>query len=83
MLLLAQDATVTYCHSRTRHLPEIVASGDVVVAAVGKPRFVRGDWLQPGAVVVDAGYGVLSSSDRARLEDHQGRRSRQPRRGCA
>jgi methylenetetrahydrofolate dehydrogenase (NADP+) / methenyltetrahydrofolate cyclohydrolase len=56
MLLLARDASVTYCHSHTRHLPEIVAGGDVVVAAAGKPRFVRGDWLQPGAVVVDAGY---------------------------
>ncbi|MDX6291578.1 MAG: methylenetetrahydrofolate dehydrogenase / methenyltetrahydrofolate cyclohydrolase, partial [Kribbellaceae bacterium] len=56
MLLLAADATVTYCHSRTRNLPEIVATADIVVAAVGKPNFVRGSWLKPGAVVVDAGY---------------------------
>jgi methylenetetrahydrofolate dehydrogenase (NADP+) / methenyltetrahydrofolate cyclohydrolase len=55
MLLLARDATVTYCHSRTSELPSIVRSGDIVVAAVGKPEFVRGDWLKPGAVVVDAG----------------------------
>jgi methylenetetrahydrofolate dehydrogenase (NADP+)/methenyltetrahydrofolate cyclohydrolase len=55
MLLLARDATVTYCHSRTTELPSIVRSGDIVIAAVGKPEFVRGDWLKPGAVVVDAG----------------------------
>ena len=56
MMLLARDATVTYCHSRTRDLPQVVAQADVVVAAVGKARFVRGDWLKDGAVVIDAGY---------------------------
>jgi methylenetetrahydrofolate dehydrogenase (NADP+) / methenyltetrahydrofolate cyclohydrolase len=56
MLLLARNATVTYCHSRTRGLPEIVATADVVIAAVGRPEFVRGDWLKPGVVVIDAGY---------------------------
>jgi methylenetetrahydrofolate dehydrogenase (NADP+) / methenyltetrahydrofolate cyclohydrolase len=56
MLLLARDATVTYCHSHTRKLPEIVHDADVVVAAVGRPRLVRGNWLKPGAVVIDAGY---------------------------
>jgi methylenetetrahydrofolate dehydrogenase (NADP+) / methenyltetrahydrofolate cyclohydrolase len=56
MLLLARDATVTYCHSRTRGLPGIVATADIVVAAVGRPEFVRGGWLKPGAVVIDAGY---------------------------
>jgi len=55
MLLLARDATVTYCHSRTTQLPSIVRSGDIVIAAVGKPEFVRGDWLKPGAIVLDAG----------------------------
>jgi methylenetetrahydrofolate dehydrogenase (NADP+) / methenyltetrahydrofolate cyclohydrolase len=55
MLLLARDATVTYCHSRTAELPSIVRSADIVIAAVGKPEFVRGDWLKPGAVVMDAG----------------------------
>jgi methylenetetrahydrofolate dehydrogenase (NADP+)/methenyltetrahydrofolate cyclohydrolase len=55
MLLLARDATVTYCHSRTTDLPSIVRSGDIVIAAVGKPEFVRGDWIKPGAVVLDAG----------------------------
>ncbi|MFC0625847.1 bifunctional 5,10-methylenetetrahydrofolate dehydrogenase/5,10-methenyltetrahydrofolate cyclohydrolase [Kribbella deserti] len=56
MLLLERNATVTYCHSRTKGLPELVAQADVLVAAVGKPDFVQGEWLKPGAVVVDAGY---------------------------
>jgi methylenetetrahydrofolate dehydrogenase (NADP+) / methenyltetrahydrofolate cyclohydrolase len=67
MLLLARDATVTYCHSRTRGLPEIVRSADIVVAAVGRPRFVRGAWLKPGAVVIDAGYNEGNVGD----VDHQ------------
>jgi methylenetetrahydrofolate dehydrogenase (NADP+)/methenyltetrahydrofolate cyclohydrolase len=56
MLLLARHATVTYCHSRTRDLPDIVRSADIVVAAVGTANLVRGDWLKSGAVVIDAGY---------------------------
>jgi methylenetetrahydrofolate dehydrogenase (NADP+) / methenyltetrahydrofolate cyclohydrolase len=63
MLLLARDATVTYCHSRTRELPAIVRTADIVVAAVGRPLFVRGDWIKPGAVVVDAGYNVGNVGD--------------------
>jgi methylenetetrahydrofolate dehydrogenase (NADP+)/methenyltetrahydrofolate cyclohydrolase len=63
MLLLTRDATVTYCHSRTRELPSIVRTADIVVAAVGRPRFVRGDWLKPGAVVIDAGYNEGSIGD--------------------
>lgn len=56
MLLLARDATVTFCHSHTGDLPGIVGSADIVVAAVGRPHFVRGGWLKAGAVVIDAGY---------------------------
>ena len=56
MLLLARDATVTYCHSRTVDLDQLVAEADVVVAAVGKPELIKGDWIKPGAVVIDAGY---------------------------
>lgn len=56
MMLLARDATVTYCHSHTRDLPDVVAAADVLIAAVGRPRFVRGGWLKPGVVVIDAGY---------------------------
>jgi len=68
MLLLARDATVTYCHSRTRGLPQIVATADIVVAAVGRPEFVRGDWLKPGAVVIDAGYNPGPAGDVAFAE---------------
>lgn len=63
MLLLARDATVTYCHSRTTGLPEIVADADVVVAAVGRPELVRGGWIKPGAVVIDAGYNPGNVGD--------------------
>jgi methylenetetrahydrofolate dehydrogenase (NADP+) / methenyltetrahydrofolate cyclohydrolase len=54
-LLLAADATVTICHSRSRDLGAIVAAADVVVAAVGRAELVRGAWIKPGAVVIDVG----------------------------
>lgn len=54
-LLLAEHATVTIAHSRTRDLPAVCRSADVLVAAVGKPLMVRGDWVKPGAVVIDVG----------------------------
>ena len=54
-LLLAQHATVTMAHSRTRDLGEICRNAHVLVAAVGKPRLVQGDWIRPGAVVIDVG----------------------------
>lgn len=56
MMLLNADATVTICHSRTRGLADIVRRADVVVGAVGIPQFIKGAWIQNGAVVVDAGY---------------------------
>lgn len=55
MLLLARSATVTVAHSRTRDLAERVAESDVVVAAVGRARFVQGAWIKPGATVIDVG----------------------------
>jgi methylenetetrahydrofolate dehydrogenase (NADP+) / methenyltetrahydrofolate cyclohydrolase len=63
MLLLARDATVTYCHSRAQDLAAIVRTADIVVAAVGRPQFVRGDWIKPGAVVIDAGYNKGNVGD--------------------
>jgi methylenetetrahydrofolate dehydrogenase (NADP+)/methenyltetrahydrofolate cyclohydrolase len=54
-LLLERNATVTICHSRTRDLPGVVRSADVVVAAVGRPKFVQGDWIREGAAVIDVG----------------------------
>lgn len=62
-LLLNRNATVTICHSRTQGLGEIVAQADIVVAAVGKPRFVQGAWIKPGAVVMDAGYNAGNVGD--------------------
>ncbi len=56
MMLLNADATVTICHSRTRNLPALIAEADIVVGAVGRPEFIKGDWIREGAVVVDAGY---------------------------
>ena len=54
-LLLARNATVTMTHSRTRDLPDVVRAADIVVAAVGRPNMVGGDWIKPGAVVIDVG----------------------------
>lgn len=68
MLLLGRDATVTYCHTKTRDLPDVVQTADIVVAAVGRPGFVRGDWIKPGAVVVDAGYNPGNVGDAAFAE---------------
>lgn len=54
-LLLQENATVTVTHSRTRDLPAVVRQADIVVAAVGRPNMVHGDWIKPGAVVIDVG----------------------------
>jgi methylenetetrahydrofolate dehydrogenase (NADP+)/methenyltetrahydrofolate cyclohydrolase len=56
MMLLVAEATVTYCHAKTVDLAAHVASADVLLAAVGKPEMIPGEWVKPGAVVLDAGY---------------------------
>jgi len=56
MMLINANATVTVCHSKTQGLPDIIRQADVVVGAVGKPEFIKGDWIKDGAVVIDAGY---------------------------
>jgi methylenetetrahydrofolate dehydrogenase (NADP+)/methenyltetrahydrofolate cyclohydrolase len=69
-LLTAANATVTIAHSRTRNLPEVVRRGDIVVAAVGRPELVRGNWIKPGATVIDVGINRLPpepGSDKGRL----------------
>ena len=63
MLLLNADATVTICHSKTQNLPDIVQTADIVVAAVGRPLFVKADWIKEGAVLVDAGYNEGNVGD--------------------
>lgn len=58
MLLLAADATVTICHSRSKELPKICQEADIVLAAVGRPRMVQGEWLSAGQVVLDVGVNA-------------------------
>ena len=58
-LLLKESCTVTIAHSRTRDLPEVVRRADIVVAAVGRAKMVRGDWIKPGATVIDVGINRL------------------------
>jgi len=58
-LLLQENCTVTIAHSRTRDLPSVVRRGDIVVAAVGRPQMIRGDWLKPGAAVIDVGINRI------------------------
>ena len=55
LLLVRRNATVTICHSRTKNLPDVVREADVLIAAVGRAQMVRGDWVKPGAVVIDVG----------------------------
>jgi methylenetetrahydrofolate dehydrogenase (NADP+)/methenyltetrahydrofolate cyclohydrolase len=63
MLLLQRNATVTICHSKTKNLPEIVKAADFVFACCGIPRYVKGDWLKEGCVLVDAGYNPGNIGD--------------------
>ena len=63
MLLLNENATVTICHSKTKDLPNVVRRADIVVAAVGRPKFVKADWIKEGCVLVDAGYNPGNIGD--------------------
>ena len=62
-LLLAANATVTMAHSRTRDLPAVARRADILVAAIGKPEFVKGDWVKPGATVIDVGINRIDAGD--------------------
>jgi methylenetetrahydrofolate dehydrogenase (NADP+)/methenyltetrahydrofolate cyclohydrolase len=62
-LLLAEDCTVTIAHSKTRDLPDVVRSGDLVIAAIGKPQMIRGSWLKPGCVVIDVGVNRIAAPE--------------------
>ena len=59
-MLLAEHATVTICHSRTIDLPSVCRTADVLVAAVGRPEMIKGDWVKPGAVVIDVGVNRIA-----------------------
>jgi methylenetetrahydrofolate dehydrogenase (NADP+)/methenyltetrahydrofolate cyclohydrolase len=62
-LLLQENCTVTIAHSRTRDLPDAVRRADIVVAAVGRPAMIRGDWLKPGATVIDVGINRVPAAE--------------------
>ncbi len=65
-LLLQRDATVTICHSKTRDLSEVTRQADILVAAIGRPAFIRGNYIKPGAIVIDVGVNKISDVDDAR-----------------
>ncbi|HEY9086639.1 MAG TPA: bifunctional methylenetetrahydrofolate dehydrogenase/methenyltetrahydrofolate cyclohydrolase FolD [Anaerolineaceae bacterium] len=64
LLLVRANATVTICHSRTKNLPDVVRSADVLVAAVGRAEMVRGNWVKPGATVIDVGINRIDDPSR-------------------
>ena len=66
-LLLAENCTVTVAHSRTRDLPAVCRRADILVAAVGRPEMVRGDWIKPGATVIDVGINRIEKDGKTRL----------------
>jgi len=76
MLLLHRDATVTMCHSRTVELKAVARSADILVAAIGRPAFVTGDFVKPGATVVDVGINTLTSQAEVETIFEEGSRKR-------
>jgi 5,10-methylene-tetrahydrofolate dehydrogenase/methenyl tetrahydrofolate cyclohydrolase len=69
LLLISRNATVTVCHSRTRNLPGVVRQADILIAAIGKTEMVRGDWIKPGAAVIDV--GINSVPDATKKSGHR------------
>ena len=69
LLLIGRNATVTVCHSRTKDLPAVVRQADIVIAAIGKTEMVRGDWIKPGAAVIDV--GINSVPDATKKSGHR------------
>lgn len=65
-LLLQRHATVTICHSRTHDLPSVTRQADILVAAIGRPAFIRGNFIKPGATVIDVGINKMTDTDEAR-----------------
>jgi methylenetetrahydrofolate dehydrogenase (NADP+)/methenyltetrahydrofolate cyclohydrolase len=63
-LLLRENCTVTMAHSRSRDLPGLVRQADIVVAAVGRPQMIKGDWIKPGATVIDVGINRIDAPER-------------------
>jgi len=69
LLLINNNATVTVCHSRTRDLPDVVRQADILIAAIGRMEMVRGDWIKPGAAVIDV--GINSIPDATKKSGHR------------
>jgi len=69
LLLISRNATVTVCHSRTRDLPAVVRQADILIAAIGKVEMVRGDWIKPGAAIIDV--GINSVPDASKKSGHR------------
>jgi methylenetetrahydrofolate dehydrogenase (NADP+)/methenyltetrahydrofolate cyclohydrolase len=69
LLLISKNATVTVCHSRTRDLPAVVRQADILIAAIGKTEMVRGDWIKPGAAIIDV--GINSVPDATKKSGHR------------
>ncbi|MEP4768574.1 MAG: bifunctional methylenetetrahydrofolate dehydrogenase/methenyltetrahydrofolate cyclohydrolase FolD [Roseibium sp.] len=63
-LLLAESCTVTIAHSRTKDLPDVIRAADIVVAAVGRPEMIKGDWIKPGATVIDVGINRIPAPEK-------------------
>lgn len=76
LLLLHRHATVTLCHSRTRDLPHLIREADILVAAIGRPRFVEGGWIKPGAAVLDVGVNRIAPKKVIGDVDFEGARER-------
>jgi methylenetetrahydrofolate dehydrogenase (NADP+)/methenyltetrahydrofolate cyclohydrolase len=66
-LLMAEHATITVCHSRTQDLPGECRNADILIAAIGRPKMVKGDWIKPGAVVIDVGINRVQDGEKSRL----------------
>lgn len=64
LLLIGKNATVTVCHSRTQNLPQVIRQADILIAAIGKAEMVRGEWIKPGAAVIDVGINSLPDPTR-------------------
>jgi len=69
LLLISKNATVTVCHSRTRDLPAVIRQADILIAAIGRMEMVRGDWIKPGAAVIDV--GINSKPDPTKKSGHR------------
>ncbi|HEY5158301.1 MAG TPA: bifunctional methylenetetrahydrofolate dehydrogenase/methenyltetrahydrofolate cyclohydrolase, partial [Anaerolineales bacterium] len=69
LLLISRNATVTVCHSRTRDLPAVIRQADILIAAIGKTEMVRGDWIKPGAAIIDV--GINSVPDATKKSGHR------------